>query len=359
MNSLADSKKYVAFIADRDRALEQLHQNAQLDISRITHEALTQIENVVSALALRSHESILTVHSLSNQFEDSVDNIFGKIFSTLVSRFKSLRKNVLTLTYLSELEAMGQATQRPNKASHGSFKKAQLRILNSPTILGDQLENRIWYDLVSLRYRITQVFSLGLVQRLDAHKLVQKVKDEFPKLESYKRPPRLLKPLKEAHQDEKKKDFYDYSFIDDSDWDLAVAAYKDAELPLSRFDRSPDIDPEAGFYKYNWELEQELTEDFVKQVRDSQVEAATELGIDEFGWIAIIDNRTDNCCLMRNGKTTSEIEEMLAGGQLDPSECDASTPPAHFNCRCKLAPIASQNEVEGPNWKSFGEWLDS
>lgn len=85
------------------------------------------------------------------------------------------------------------------------------------------------------------------------------------------------------------------------------------------------------------------------------MDAAKEMGIKDFVWIAILDDRTDECCWERSGKLTSEIEEMLASGKLDRDLCEAITPPAHPNCRCSLGPVSNIDPVEGPDWKSFQE----
>jgi SPP1 gp7 family putative phage head morphogenesis protein len=181
------------------------------------------------------------------------------------------------------------------------------------------------------------------------------MKKAYPEIKTYRMPPRTLKPLKEAFRDEdaEKKEFEFYhDLTNDEDWELAVSAYKDTELPASRFDQEAMYDESAGYMRYNWEIEQDLTDDFVSQVRDGQVQAANDLGIEEFVWGAIIDNKTcEECCLPRNGKTTSEIEKMGGG------DCDGTVPPLHPNCRCDIAPVASTDEVDGPDWKSFEEWL--
>ena len=84
------------------------------------------------------------------------------------------------------------------------------------------------------------------------------------------------------------------------------------------------------------------------------------MGIEEFVWVSIIDNKTcEDCCLPRNGLTTLEIREKLVNGDLNSDDCDTLVPPGHFNCRCQLVPVASVDQVEGPDWKSFGEWLES
>jgi len=363
--SLHNSKRYKTFIADRNRALEQVHLNAQTDISRMLFEVLDRITGYVSHMGMSGRLSVIQINQLSGSLEGFIDQNLGILFHNLVSRIQRLRKNVFVLTYTSEMEAIGRATQTHREPSPHEFKKRLDSVAFKPTLDDQKIENRIWLGLMKVRSKIVNAFNLAVVQELTPLEVVQKVKASYPEILQYKRPPRTLKPLREAgynpYEERKEaEEFYDFDFISDGDWDLATQAYKDSELPASRFDQEALYDPEVGYQRYSWEVEQEVTEDFVKSVRDGQVDAAKDLGIQDFVWVAILDDHTcEKCCLPRAGKLSSEIEKMLASKELDADECDAITPPAHMNCRCDVAPVASTDEVEGPDWKSFGEWLDT
>lgn len=356
-HSLIQAPRYANFIKDRDLALERIHRNTQIDLSRMLYEVLERTEHLAASLALKSTNAFLP-HQLSHSFEDALRDIFAHSFSAFVRRIVKQRLAVFVLTYASEQEAIGRATQRKSHdLVRAAFKNKLSKALTRETIDGP-LDKRVWLALMKLRLRIAQAFGLALTQELKPQEIVAKVKDAFPRIQVYKRPPRALTRLKEAAGDlpEDKKDWVDLQFIDDPDWDLMMDAYKETELPPSRFDAAASWDKESGMMRYEWELEQEATEDFVKQVRDGQVDAANDLGIQEFVWIAVIDNKTcDDCCLPRNGKTTSEIEEGIDSGSM--GDCDATVPPAHFNCRCQVGPVASVDEVQGPDWSSFNEWL--
>jgi hypothetical protein len=130
--------------------------------------------------------------------------------------------------------------------------------------------------------------------------------------------------------------------------------------PFSREPLRPEL-PE-GDKIYGWELEQQLTHDFVKSVRDGQIDAANVNGINEFIWIAIIDQRTcELCCEWRSGLTTSEIEKTLADNPELKEHCDVVVPPAHFNCRCGIAPVAidlETTDIQTTDAKEFDDWLN-
>jgi SPP1 gp7 family putative phage head morphogenesis protein len=345
--TLLKSSRYTKFIGDRNRALEQIHVNAQTDLSRITYVMLTQIENFASAAALKAKTAYMT-HQISIQFENGVRDIMTQAFPILVRRLIRLRKAAYVLSYAGEQEAIGRATQRRADVGRSHFASRLRDEMSAPTLLGE-LDKRAWLALMNLRRRIVQAFELAVTQELKPEEIIEKVRDALPKVKDYKRPPVALTKVREADADQDdKKSWFDFDFIEDADWDMAVNAYLDTELPESRFDQGVDL----GTRRYQWELEQEATEDFVRSVRSGQVAGAQDLGVKEFVWIAIIDDKTcEECCLPRNGKTTSEIDQM-------DDDCDATVPPAHFNCRCDVGPVASTNEVEGPDWESFNEWLE-
>lgn len=354
--TLLDSAKYKRFTADRDRALEQIHQNAQVDLSRITHEMLEYIEHLSASLAIRSKHTHL-IHQISNQFETGVREIMSKSFPIFLHRIVSMRKAVFVMTYASEQEAIGQATQRKKFISRQHFKSKLGQALTAETIMGP-FEKRVWLNLMKLRHRIVAAFELAATQELKPEEIVAKVADSFPEIQVYRRAPKTLKKLRETRVQMNPKSFATFDFIDDADWDWAVDAYRDTELPAGRFDQIAQWEDD-GTAKYNWEIEQEATEDFVRAVRDGKIEAAADLGIKDFVWVAVIDDHTcEECCLPRNGKTSQEIETMLDNGKIS-DDCDAVTAPAHFKCRCDNAPVASVDEVEGPNWQSFNEWLEA
>lgn len=360
MQSLLDNPRYATFIKARDRALERVHQNTQVDLSRILYKALEQVEGLASSLALKAGGGATAAPTLSHHFEMGTKDIFSSVWAQMVARVKSMRKAVFILTYASEQEAIGRATQRSNRVSRAEFK---LKIQNAVDrkLYDNKLDARVWLNLMKLRHRVVAKFESALIQELAPHEIVAQVTSAFPKIQDYRRPPKALsKVVREAnHSQSGSQEIYDYDFIDDADWNQAVDAYTDTELPASRFDNGAAIDPDTGMRTYQWEMEQDATEDFVNAVRSGQVDAANDLGVKDFVWVAILDDKTDSCCQRRHGKTTAEIQAMLDSGALNADTCDATVPPAHPNCRCQIGPVASTDEVQGPDWDQFNEWLQA
>jgi len=359
--TLFDSPKYIQFVSDRNKALEIVHLHAQTDISRITFELLDQIEKEVSRLLIYAEPHFAI--ALVNSFDQESIKLFHSYLSPLVSRIEAMRRAVYLLSYAGELEAIGRATKRTSKnlLQPQNFKQQLKDAQHSKTLTGKTLTNQVWGALMNLRSKVLKALRQGIILEEKPREIIERIKGAFPQKQAYLKPPRALKPIQEADKKpEDDQEIFNGSFAPDEDWDLAIAAYKDSTLPPSRFDNTPSIDPDKGYSRYNWELEQDLTDDFVNQVRSGQVDAANELGIKDLVWVAIIDAKTcEVCCEPRNGKTTSEIQSMLDSGELDADACDATNPPAHPNCRCNAAPVSDTDEVEGPDWKSFNDWLAS
>jgi hypothetical protein len=362
--TLFESSQYKRFIGERDKALEQILQNAQLDTSRMLYESLTQIEGAAATLALHPAKNVQSLFSLAYSFEQRTLDIFSQLIYPLTGRIQRMRRATFTLASLGELEAIGRATQKTKPQNAHDFKQKLKRQESAPTMQDEALDQRVWLALMKLRDDVVGAFRLALIQKLEPIQILRKVKDSFPSIQSYRQPPRTLKPIREAthkvFDDGNGPKEISVDFVDPADWEDMKNAYIETELPPSRFDTDNLTDEEAQTLNYNWEIEQAMTDDFVQQVRDGQVDAANELGIQEFVWVAIIDNKTCvECCIPRNGMTTSEIEAALESGDLDADECDGSSPPIHPNCRCQLSPVASTDEVQGPDWKGFDEWLNS
>lgn len=361
MENLHQSTRYKSFIQDRNREIEQIALNAQTDVSRLLFEVLDRITGFISHTAIQGI-SIQNLHYLTKQLDTYTWQQFYYLLPLIVGRIRRMRKATFVLAYISELEGIARATKKTLPSNRHQFKMKIQSQQDRDTLLGQKLDARVWVLLSQLQSNILTAFRRSIAMELGPKEVVDAVKKAYPRVKGYRLPPRTLKPLRESDAgDTEKKEFDFYADLtNDEDWELAVDAYKDTELPSSRFDTSAAYDEETGYRRYNWELEQEINDDFVRQVRDGQVEAANNLGIKDGVWTSIIDNKTcDVCCLPRNGRTSSEIESMLKSGELDADECDAIVPPGHPFCRCDWVPVASTDEVEGPDWASFGEWLNS
>jgi hypothetical protein len=353
MQTLLSSKRYKDFVVQRNRALEQIHINTQIDLTRITHAMLAQIENIAASAAIRVGHTFSPT-SISTHFEIAVRDIMTQSFPLLVRRILKQRRATYILSYAGEQEAIGRATKLGAGIERADFAKRLKDEESAPTLLG-ALDKRVWLALMYLRHDIVKAFELAVSQELTAIEVVDKIKGAFPDEKIYKNPPKVLTRVHDAAgddgEDPEDKSWFTFDFIDDADWNMAVDAYTGTELPPGRGDVGYDPINETKIY--GWQLEAEDTEDFVRSVRDGQIEGAQDLGVKDFVWIAVLDDKTcDDCCVPRAGMLLSEIADM-------DDDCDSDTPPAHFNCRCDIGPVASTDEVEGPDWASFNDWLEN
>jgi hypothetical protein len=341
---LTDSPKYKSFIQDRNKSLEQVNLNAQLDVSRTLFDFLDHITGFISHMAVTKTMDVYSMIALTSHLKDYCNRQFETLMRLIIGRMKRARKASYVLTYFSELEAIARATKRTKNISHNDYKIKLVKLITSRTLTGKELDKEIWNALQKVEDSILATFRLGLVNGDSPKELIDRIeRDAYPKVQQYKRPPRSLKPLREADKkkpdeseieepEDQEFDFY-HDLTTDSDWELAVNAYKQTELPPSRFDTQAYFDPDVGYMRYAWEVEQDMNDDFVKSVRAGQVDAASDLGVTDFLWVEVIDNKTcEECCIPRGGKTSTEIEAMLKSGELDKEKCDVITPPAHPNC---------------------------
>lgn len=343
--NLATNKNYRRFAKSRNLALEELLQK-----QKSRHAAI--IRDLIEAtlgIAVHYHSS-RDNRMLSERLKMMFD---GAAVSTAMVYFRYRRMYYL-LAKAGEAEAIARAlgTELKVDASNTTLSTQ----INQPSPSGGSLIGRIKLSFNQLRRRVE-----GAIERaaLTDKPIEDAVLSAFPSQKRVKRPVKVNKApaLKEA---DIRKTGLNKSVtsetIDDQAWDELVDEYRREFLPLDRGPKAVELGDE-GYRIYDWELEKELTQDFVNQVRSGQYDAGVDNKIKDFVWISVVDDRTDECCLWRDGLTTSEIEEKLKTSHRD-DECKTSVPPAHFNCRCDIAPVTDALPQEGPlELGDFDTWL--
>lgn len=273
---------------------------------------------------------------------------------------QGLRVKTFALSAAGEAEAIGQALNKKTRYELRPHILDKIKKSKSPS--GYDFDRKIFMDLMKIKDKFKQKLYWTMLNsdQITDHEAAKYLFSVLPKTKDLNTRRRIIKPLYMTEADQDPKEDFSSGYLDDETWDEILNDYK----TNIKVDRGPkDIagiyqDPEETPY-YTWELEQEVTQDFVTQVRSGQIEAANQNGITEFVWLAVVDDRTDDCCLWRDGLTTKEIEERLKTDHKN-DECQVWTPPAHFNCRCQLAPATDDlPEVPASNEKDFEEWLNS
>lgn len=364
--SLADSSHYSAFVKARDRALDSLLQKARLEISDILRGTFRRVLEIVSHQYPQIPETLYFTKSATHvmaSMDHSLSQLFEQSASEITARVEKLRRQSYLLAHAGETEAIARATGKPMRAMLYSSKLTDQS--KKKTDRNEVLRSRILLGLNRIKRDILDAIETSRVMESPITDALERVEKSFPESRQVKLARRTLM---ESESDDAEEEARSQSirFVDSFEWQELVDEYRKDFIPKHReptkpFDKPLTGDEYNGLYA--WEVEQEITHDFVTQVRDGQNDAATENGITDFVWIAVVDDKTDACCLWRDGLTTSEIQEQLDQHSDEDSDCDADNvvvPPAHFGCRCRAAPFTDQMPDVPPSVSGdFESWLNN
>lgn len=389
-HSLLSSPKYKRWVSERDRALEELHQRAQLRQTDEMRRALS--DALIAAKAayyeLKDHTRPHAIDSL----EHSMKSILRGAGDRLFVIYTDLRRQAYVLAKTSEVEILHQHNAKKgivSKLHAGELAKHQ----GGESFAGGPMYQRIQMYMDRLGRKIVSTIQTSALNAPDMESFLQDVMSAFPTRKAYKRPPRSLKPLQESDRRTISSGVPDWQqtyedaraegataaeatmLLDQEGqaaWDDMVQAYKNEYIPEWRAPEyvvnipitDPTIQQDGTEVWYAWEFERDMTNEFVNAVREGQIQGAKDAGITDFVWIAVIDSVTDACCRWRDGLLVSEIKDRLPQHEDEDDSCnlenDGLTPPLHFNCRCTLAP-ATDNIPDKPDdgAAEFNEWLDT
>lgn len=383
MLKLNDQRGYRKFVNGRDEALETLLRNSRLRSSELTSEAFTKIleiihvryDHIMKAGDRRQLESL----------EQMISMVFENLAFSLWLEMVDLRKKAYMLAYAGEAQAIGQITAKTPKVSLSNNRLTDLMHKNLSK--GIQPLKSFQLKFNQLRRQIISSLEYSFAFGDTVDKAMGRVYLKLPKRTGLPKK-KVLKTVKVTEAQKPsfsqfskgetdsvelglgKSPFSGFEW-DQETWDRMI---KDLASDHVFTDRSPEkfLDITNPFSDlpvrdqipeedkiYHWEIEQDSVQDFVEQVRSGQIDAAKKNGIDDFVWIAILDDRTDDCCEWRSGLLTSEIEARLKTDKSD-DDCQAIVPPAHFNCRCTLAPASQDLEAvdNTDTEREFDEWLN-
>lgn len=366
VQSLFQSPRYRKFVGARDVALEHIFQNAQIKIDNILRSCFTSwisncSVNLARASRAKGSEDDLVI---LQDLDRNMSMVAAQAAHLIDEVVLQLRRNAYVLSVSSEAEAIGQATGQKTNYQIDPHKLSQVE--DRDTWSGSTIHRRITLGLSNIQGRLKKTMHwLLLNPEIEHGEAIKMLIKQLPKTKPMAKKKRVLKPPGQFKEAGPTKQSVEYSggYISDEDWEDVLDEYLNDNIKVNR---GPEEVLSAGqnaegenVPHYAWEIEQEVTQDFVYQVRQGQIDAAKQNGIVEFVWIAVVDDKTDECCLWRDGLTTKEIEDKLRASKKG-DECDSIVPPAHFNCRCTLAPATKDlPEVPESNQKEFDEWINS
>jgi len=375
--SAAESIRYRAFVNDRNRALEVLLVRAQAEVGDLMRHFLSRVAGIVSMHAL--HGDRVGTNALTASVQSSIEREMPGTTAAVLRVVQKMRRNTWLLAHVGEAEAIGRALGPEAGTKYEAGYKQLLMVQADPNPAGGGWGPRIELALQRITLDVVEAVRLSRVLDESDQEMLQRVRAKLPKSKQHAAPARVLRKVQEASKDKIVSVDVAAGAVDSAAWDAMYADYMNEYVPQWRgpetvFDLDIDREPlprgghqalgtgeEADASEwYGWEIEQQMTEDFVGQVRSGQVAAANENGISDFIWIAIIDGLVcTDCCRWRNGLTTSEIEAELQKGKHAGDECRETVPPAHFNCRCDLSPLLEGMPDEPPpDFGEFYEWMN-
>lgn len=381
MKPLTDSAHYRSFIASRDRALEAILQKYLRAMGQTVSFLRKRTEEVVSHLA--SHPASHADFKRRRQdLERRLDPFFHMATAQAQYLVQQLRRTTYTLSYAGQAEAISRVLQ---KKFHYTFNRKDFdEIKNDKSHHGHDPAAQVDLAYSRLLRDVLDAFQMSQVRGDNQADTVERVMGAFPREIDDAKPSRRMAPMKEAAaflplgkfrkfggtfstdtppqgpDDAPKAAELSTGTIEKDEWTGILDDYYSEYFPGDSYLRSPYgkiFDTEDGA-RYAWQLEQDVSEDFVSQVRDGENEAANDQGITDMQWIAVLDNKTDDCCAWRDGLTTSEIEKKL--DDQDDDCDDALAPPLHPLCRCRLAPMTDDfPETAQADFGSFDNWLET
>lgn len=357
------SRNYVQFIQARDQALEKLLNKTQAQITDLSRGVFLRVlEILATSYGVMAHETLITrrTREMLQAIDHELDLLFQRMTPQFVAIIHRMKAHSYMLSLVGEAEAIGRAMNQP---SQYEVYKSDTKKAAEQSREGDDLNSRIIITFDRLRRQILNGLELSFLKKENTAQMLKRVYAKLPKKRIVKRPPReLTKVIREA--DQQGDVSLAVGFISQDDWDALVKDYKTDYVPEFRspetlFMVADPSDETKLTERYGWEIEQEAADEFVRTVREGQSQAAQQNGISDFVWIAVIDDKTDECCSWRDSLTSTEIETQLKGKHKN-DECQAIVPPAHFNCRCSLAPMLDDMpEAEPSNLETFERWLES
>lgn len=364
---LTDSKQYNAFVAKRDRALEEILNKYLNAIDAVVYSLKRRTEEVVSPFLIRNPIHYTGGVTLINQeLGKRIEYIFGAAGHEIYRQMILLRATSYVLSHLGQAEAIARAL---GSAKHDTSDTKLEKILNKDSPTGGKLRDRIDLYMIRLKNKILEAYRMGHLLEEKPHEILKRIMTAFPpQAQAPKFRRSVLKQIKETGVKLAKGITLTTGTADQETLDQMVEDYLADNLPADLYQRSPqdlsnyyELDDQGNVVssdgRFQWEVEQETTQDFVERVRNGEIDAAKENGIEDLQWVAILDSKTDECCEWRDGLSSDEIEEALKGDHQD-DDCDAIVPPAHFNCRCRLVPISKDMpDVEKSDFSDFDDWL--
>lgn len=359
---LSSNNKYNRFVNARDQALERMLLKTRAETSDILKNIMNEVIHTVSTYYPYMGDDIgYTSVRMARNLDHDLDTRLSHFVMPIFYAWTRLRKNAYILANAGEQQAITNCGL--GKGNKPINKENIMNAAHGDTEFGS-VQSRIILNLARMRRDIMDAVQLSKVLKSDWPSARKRILRVFPMPEARLK----LKVLPRSYKETAKNsddDYFDFN-VSDEDWNEILNDYTKNYVPKWRDPRSDEgkletpvsVGEDNEHVIYSWELERDVTNDFVQQVRDGENDGAKANGVTDFVWVAILDKKTDECCEERDGLTTSQIEQKVSSGEIDDGL--GSAVPLHPSCRCRLVPAANGlEELSGYTDEDFQNWLES
>lgn len=370
MKLLTEKPRYVTFSNSKDRALEALLYMTRAKCADVLREFIAHVQTEIGRTYPFLNLEIMNPHTMAqlHALDKAIDRHAYTASLLAATHWIALKAHVFALSQAGQQQAIIQTKDgQPHKISRDDIQSAAY----ASTEWGPA-SDRCYLSFSRLRRDVMDKVEMSRILKNDLVDCIQRVLSVFPVEQNIKRP-KVLATVKEAGLVPENDGFGLSDFLDQSEWDDIVDSYKKEFIPKWRDPRkavlpSPvSVGNNADYVVYPWQLEQEMTSDFVYSVRSGEHRGANKQGITDFVWIAVLGAHgktgEDACqyCRKRDGLTITEIEDKLNGEWSDDPEWSRkSAVPLHPYCFCRLAPAADNlPDMPDTGAAEFEEWLST
>jgi hypothetical protein len=354
------SKGYTRFINQRNKALNKILDKQSLTITNISDNYFISIKHEIESHFSKITDSIRfttrgrsAIYVLNYNISVLIDECAKEIVAT---RKKYSRLSYL-LTKASENEALARIKNQSLHLKNVHFK------FNHEMIF-----EKVKLSLEKIQTQLSLEINKAYVQAKDSKWLIEKYISLLPKKGKLTNEvTNVSKKYVEATKvDNRYKNFgIEMGEISDEDWSEILNAYKNEWSPEYRILTDLNGNEHSYDRKYLWEVEQDATNDYIGAVKDGIVESANDAGVTDFIWATMEDEKVRWQHRIRDGLTTTEIEEKLDDEWSDEetyTDRDSIPHPGKYNCRCYPLPYVEDADNLGENnfkTEGFDEWLST
>jgi len=269
----------------------------------------------------RAHQMFSAIKRVIIQLSHGCTNTMGMLI-----------KRSYLMSYLGEIYAYEKLGRRPT----GMLTRESIDRAVNDDLFNSNYKDRMAHICSNLYRELERTLEQSMLGDEFMGQALNRVDSAFGKIE------RIVQSREAAKT--QARPAYETAILDQDDVDEMVEELRTVKGWNTR---EPRVWTATG--KRGYEFERDMRTELVRSVRSGRIDAAEYVGysIKDYIWNAVVDSKTDECCLKRDGLTMTEIKAKFH---------DDTAPPLHFNCRCDLIP---KDEFLDDIWTGLGEPIEA